>query len=177
VTAAQPDAPGWRRPVVVDGYLRRASDAATASGDRREVLGWIDRRGWRLAQFHEDVSPARSGLREAIGRVQSRETGGVVAIGLTHLGRTLEEALTAVERIHAAGGLFVSVHDGLDLSTAAGRRRHRRLLTTLEPHSEKLPAPVDDHRLAGDHGAGLGGEEDGGADDVLRLQAALDRPA
>jgi hypothetical protein len=177
VTAAQPDVPGRRSPVVVDGYLRRASDATTASRDRREVRRWIERRGWSLARLHEDLPTTRSGLGEAIARVQSREIAGVVTVGLTHLGRTLLEALTTVERIHAAGGLFASVHDGLDLSTAAGRRRHRRLLATLEPRSEKLPAAVDDHRLAGDHGAGLGGEEDGSADDVLRLQAALDRPA
>jgi DNA invertase Pin-like site-specific DNA recombinase len=91
-------------------------------------MRWIERRGWRVARLHEDVPPARSGLREAIGRVQSRETDGMVAARLTQLGGTLHDALATVERIQAAGGIFVSVHDRLDLSTPAGRRRHRHLL-------------------------------------------------
>ncbi len=146
MTAAQPDVPGRRRPVVVDAYLRRASDATTASRDRREVRRWIERRGWKLARLHEDLPTARSGLGEAIARVQSRETAGVVTVGLTHLGRTLPEVLSTVERIHAAGGLFASVHDGLDLSTAAGRRRHRGLLSTVESGSE--PAALEPVELA-----------------------------
>ena len=137
------DASGRRPAVKVDGYVRRASDAAHSARTAWEVRQWIERRGWRLARLHVDVAPTRSALREAIGRVQSRETNGLVVTTLSQLAGTDQEAVVALERIHAAGGIFVSVRDHLDLSTPAGRRRHRRLLAGLERGSsgERDAAP------------------------------------
>jgi DNA invertase Pin-like site-specific DNA recombinase len=71
-------------------------------------------------------------LAEALQRVESHETDGLVVTRLTHLGRSLEDALAAIERIQAAGGRFVSVCDAIDLSTPTGRLTLPLLLSILD---------------------------------------------
>ena len=71
-------------------------------------------------------------MREALHRVESGESDGIVAARLTQIGPSLGEALRSVERIQAAGGTFVSVGDGIDLSTPTGRLILRLLLSVAE---------------------------------------------
>jgi DNA invertase Pin-like site-specific DNA recombinase len=81
-------------------------------------------------------------LRRAVERVESRESDGVVVARVTHLGRSLEETIAAVERIEAAGGRFVSVCDGVDLGTASGRLVLRVLLSVLEWRDHPMTSPI-----------------------------------
>ena len=71
-------------------------------------------------------------MREALERVESGESDGIVAVRLTQFGASLREALRSIERIEAAGGTFVSVGDGIDLSTPTGRLILRLLLSVAE---------------------------------------------
>jgi DNA invertase Pin-like site-specific DNA recombinase len=48
---------------------------------------------------------------------------------LNQIGDSLADALDWIERIEAAGGVFVSTCDGVDLSTATGRLILRLLLS------------------------------------------------
>lgn len=147
--------------MMIDGYVRSSSPeswSATRPSVERALIGWwAVRHGCRVGcMFQEPASATmddpRSLLRRAVERVESRESDGVVAARVTHLGRSLEEALSAVERIEAAGGRFVSVCDGIDLGTASGRLVLRVLLSVLEwqdqpptpatPHVDSLPSAV-----------------------------------
>ena len=101
---------------------------------RCQISRWADRHGWRLARIVEEPVVAgsrrrRVGLREALERVESRESDGIVVARLNRFGGSLDEALDAIERIQAAGGTFVSVCDGVDLGTPAGRLILRLLLS------------------------------------------------
>lgn len=73
-----------------------------------------------------------SQLREAVERVESRESDGLVVARLRNLGSSLEEAVAVLERIRAAGGAFVSVCDGIDLSGSHGCLVMRLLLSVLD---------------------------------------------
>jgi len=75
---------------------------------------------------------ARPALDQALARVESRESDGVVVARLQDLGSSLGDALRAIERIQAAGGTFVSVCDGIDLGTATGRLILRLLLSVAD---------------------------------------------
>ena len=97
----------------------------------------VSRRGWRVGRLFEeraDVRPADrcSLLGEALERVESRESDGLVVARLRNLGSSLEEAVAVLERIQAAGGRFVSVCDGIDLGASNGHSILRLLLSVLE---------------------------------------------
>jgi Resolvase, N terminal domain len=115
-----------------DGEEPRGLDSAWLQ--RREISRWADRHGWRLARVVEEPvvagsCPRRVALREALERVESRESDGIVVARLNRVGGSLDDALDAIERIQAAGGTFVSVCDGIDLGTPAGRLILRLLLS------------------------------------------------
>ena len=82
--------------------------------------------------FNGGVPASAARLREALERVESGESDGIVAVRLTQFGASLREALRSIERIEAAGGTFVSVGDGIDLSTPTGRLILRLLLSVAE---------------------------------------------
>lgn len=125
------------RAVVVDGYVcaptLTAWCATPASIDRGHIARLAASRGWQLGRMFEEsprerLASAITLLDEALERVESRESDGLVVARLKHLGRSLGSAVDAVERISAAGGRFVSVCDGVDLDTASGRLVLRLLL-------------------------------------------------
>lgn len=127
--------------MMVDGYVRSwpsgAWGGSRESVERSLIGAWAVRHGCRVrCVFQEPASGGidspRSSLPQILERVESRESDGVVVARLTHLGRCLEEAVSAVERIEAAGGRFVSVCDGIDMGTASGRLVFRVLLSVLE---------------------------------------------
>jgi len=51
---------------------------------------------------------------------------------LDRFGRSLAHGLEAIDRIRRAGGVFVSVQDGLDLTTDTGKLVMRIMLTMAE---------------------------------------------
>jgi DNA invertase Pin-like site-specific DNA recombinase len=113
----------------VDGYVRTidgAPEANAPSIQRWQIVSWAKARGWRLGRIIEEPPQARSAgatpaLREALERVQARESDGIVVARLRAFGASLTEALLSIEQVQAAGGTFVSVCDGIDLSTTSGR--------------------------------------------------------
>lgn len=129
------------RTVIVDGYVddarKRGASVVPASVQRFQITRWTLARGWRLGRVFEervgdrstDAAPA---LRQALDRVEARESDGIVITTLNQIGDSLADALHRIERIEAAGGIFVSVWDGLDLSTPTGRLILRLLLSLTE---------------------------------------------
>lgn len=135
------DPPVSSRALLVDGYVRssppRAWSASPASIDRGLIGRCVLGRGWRVGRVFEESTanrPADRGslLREALERVESGESDGLVVARFRNLGSSLEEAVAVLERIQAAGGRFVSVCDGIDLGASNGRSIMRLLLSVLE---------------------------------------------
>lgn len=128
----------------LDGYVRvsqirgRGGDSFISPAVQRErIEAWAAAYGHQLAIVHEelDVSGARADrprLLEAIERVEAGETNGVVVAKLDRFARSLVDGLRLIERIREAGGTFVSVADGLDLTTDTGRLVLRIMLSLAE---------------------------------------------
>jgi DNA invertase Pin-like site-specific DNA recombinase len=119
----------------MDGYVRHAArplSASWASVQQGHIRAWASDRGWRVARVFEESATGTAVLNNALRRVESGESDGLMAVRMRDLGQTLPEALRAVERVEAAGGTFVSVGDGIDLSTPRGRAIFRVLLAVAE---------------------------------------------
>ena len=130
--------------MVLDGYIR-VSQVGGRTGEsfispavqREQIEGWARSRTVVLGQVFEefDQSGARRDrplLARAIERVEAGESHGIVVAKLDRFGRSLVDGLTAIERIRAAGGTFVSVQDGLDLDTDTGKLVLRVMLSMAE---------------------------------------------
>jgi hypothetical protein len=121
------------QPLAVTGYRRLGvggwPTCASAASERWRLATWTNRRGWRLASIVEEQASPRhgargEGLRDAVARVTSRDSDGIVVPNLAHLAASSQDALLVLELILAAGGVFASIDERLDLSTASGRRRY-----------------------------------------------------
>jgi DNA invertase Pin-like site-specific DNA recombinase len=88
-----------------------------------------------------DESGARADrpkLMEAIARAESGESQGVVVAKLDRFGRSLIDGLANIERLSDAGAIFVSVQDGLDLSTPTGKLVMRIMLSMAEWELDRI---------------------------------------
>ena len=71
-------------------------------------------------------------LMHALGRIEDGLTNGLVVSTLDRFGRSLLDGLAMIERIRAAGGIFVAVEDGFDLDTDTGQLVLRIMLAIAE---------------------------------------------
>lgn len=129
---------------MMDGYIR-VSRVAGRAGDsfispdvqREQIAAWAKLRGVTIAAWHEDLDQSggsidRPAFRAALERVDRGETGGLVVAKIDRFARSLSGALEAIHRLEASGAEFVSVADGIDPSTPAGKMLHRLLLVLAE---------------------------------------------
>ena len=126
-------------PWLLDGYVGPSRDhrqwsAGARAAQRAQIERCIRARGWRVGRIVEEPGSAegRPELAQALERIEAGESAGIVISRLEHLGCSLVEVLAAIERIQAAGGLFISVCDGIELGTSAGRRFVRLLFAIAE---------------------------------------------
>lgn len=136
----------------VDGYVRvsrvhrrRGERFISADVQREQIEQWASARDARLLNVFEELNESgaradRPRLEKAIARVEAGISGGVVVARIDRFGRSLRHGLAAIERIHAAGGTFVAVQDGLDISTPTGRLVLRLLLSIAEWEHERIVA-------------------------------------
>src|SRR4051794_29161888 len=116
----------------LDGYVRvsqvrgRGGDSFIAPAVQRDrIHAWVSAYGHQLAVVHEELDESgaradRPRLLEAIGRVERGESDGIVVAKLDRFARSLVDGLQLIERVQKAGGTFVSVADGLDLTPDTG---------------------------------------------------------
>src|SRR5215210_6108441 len=131
-------------PVLLDGYVR-VSQVGKRGGtsfispqlQRERIERWCALHDATVATVHVELdesgaNPHRRLLRLALDRIERGETSGIVVARMDRFGRSLLDALAAIERIDKAGGTFVSVDDGLDLTTSTGRLVLRLMLSLAE---------------------------------------------
>jgi DNA invertase Pin-like site-specific DNA recombinase len=141
--------------MVVDGYVR-VSQVAGRKGpsfispavQREQIEGWAKLHGALVGEIFEelDESGARSDrpmLLEALQRVETGDSQGIVVAKLDRFGRSLIDGLGNIERIRAAGGTFVSVQDGLDLGTPTGKLILRIMFSMAEWELDRVRANWD----------------------------------
>ena len=134
--------PRWLRTRLAD--TRPAGETFISPASQREqILKWAEATGARLARIYEelDESGARADrpiLAEVLARVEAGVSEGIVVAAFDRFGRSLLESLASIERIQSAGGTFVSVREGLDLTTDTGRLVLRIMLSMAEWELHRL---------------------------------------
>ncbi|MGA8746449.1 MAG: recombinase family protein [Solirubrobacterales bacterium] len=141
--------------MLLDGYIRvsevrgrEGESFISPSVQREEIEGWTRSHGAVVGEVFEemDESGARANrplLRRAIGRVESGESEGIVVAKFDRFARSVVDGLRSIARIEAAGGTFVSVEDGVDLSTPTGKLVARTLFSIGEWELDRMRSSWD----------------------------------
>jgi site-specific DNA recombinase len=144
--------------VKVDGYVR-VSRVGGRSGpsfispkvQREQIEGWARFKGAELLEVHVDLDESggkvqRPGLQRALERVESGESDGIVVAKLDRFARSLTGALESIKRLDQAGATFVSVAEGLDPTTPAGKMMMRLMLVMAEFELDRMKEAWEESR-------------------------------
>ena len=90
-----------------------------------EVRRYVEARGWKAVEFVDrGISGAkdrRPALDELVAAARRRNVDVVVCWRLDRLGRSLKHLITLLDELQSLGVGFVSLNEGIDATTAAGR--------------------------------------------------------
>jgi DNA invertase Pin-like site-specific DNA recombinase len=124
-------------------YARVSSDAQTVDNQLLELRAYVGTRQWTLVgEFQDEGVTGSKDRRPALDRLMADARRGrldVICVwSLDRFGRSLAHVVTAVQELHERGVAFVSLKEGLDLSTAAGRLQLHVLSALGEFERERL---------------------------------------
>ena len=107
-----------------------------------ELHSYVERRGWTAAEFLDrGVSGAkdrRPALDELIGAAKRRKFDVLVVWRLDRLGRNLRHLILLLDELQALGIAFVTLGEGIDTSTPAGRLQLHVLSAIAEFERERV---------------------------------------
>ena len=106
-------------------YARVSTLEQTTENQLVEVRRYVEARGWAIKEYiDEGVSGAkdrRPALDELLRDAKQRRFDVVVCWRLDRLGRNLRHLIVTLEDLQALGIAFVSLAEGIDATTPAGR--------------------------------------------------------
>ena len=106
-------------------YARVSTLDQTTENQLAELRRYIEARGWTAQEYiDEGVSGAkesRPALDSMLRDARRRRFDVVVCWRLDRLGRNLKHLITLLEDLQALGIAFVSLNEGIDATTPAGR--------------------------------------------------------
>jgi site-specific DNA recombinase len=134
----------------LDGYCR-VSQVNGRDGEsflspdlqRGQVESWARLHGHTIVKWHTDLDQSggsmdRPGFVEMMARVEAGNTEGVVVAKLDRFARSLPGALEAIKFLDAHSAIFVSVAEGVDPSTSAGKMMRNLLLVLAEFELDRI---------------------------------------
>ena len=106
--------------------MRVSTTAQDVASQLPDLKAWVTThaRGRRVTWYRDKFTGAtmqRPGLQKLEADIRTGKVGIVVVWRLDRLGRTAGEMVNFLDELYAAGVGFVSVRDGIDISTASGR--------------------------------------------------------
>lgn len=141
---------------VMDGYVR-VSQVGGRSGERFQspaaqrdaIEGWAQAHGVRVGCIHEDLDRSggtmdRPGMRDALERIESGASTGIIVARLDRFARTVIGGLTTIHELHERGARVVSVAESIDPATPMGRAMLGLLLIMAEWQRDQ----ADEHLAA-----------------------------
>jgi DNA invertase Pin-like site-specific DNA recombinase len=106
-------------------YARVSTLDQTADNQLLELRRYIEARGWTAVEYVDrGVSGAkdrRPALDEMVADAKRRKFDAVVAWRLDRLGRNLRHLVTLIEELQTLGIAFISLGEGIDCTTPAGK--------------------------------------------------------
>src|SRR5829696_1343263 len=106
-------------------YARVSTLEQEPENQLRELRHYVEARGWQAVEFiDKGVSGARESrpaLDQLVADAKRRRFDVVVVWRLDRLGRNLRHLILLLDELTALGVAFVSLNEGIDTSTPAGR--------------------------------------------------------
>lgn len=106
-------------------YARVSTSDQTPENQLAELRRYVEARGWTAAEFVDrGVSGAkdrRPALDEMLQAARTRKVDVVVCWRLDRLGRNLRHLVVLIDELAALGVAFVSLGEGIDCTTPAGK--------------------------------------------------------
>lgn len=105
-------------------YARVSTADQTTDNQLHELRRYADARGWTVVEFTDTISGAkdrRPALDRLIEDARRRRVDVLVCWRLDRLGRNLKHLITLLDELSALGVAFVSLAEGIDATTPAGK--------------------------------------------------------
>jgi len=117
-------------------YARVSTNDQTCENQIAELREYCTRRAWDVREYiDQGVSGSkdrRPALDQMIGDARRRRFDVLICWRLDRLGRNLRHLVTLVDELNALGICFVSLNEGIDLGTAAGKLQFHVLAALSE---------------------------------------------
>jgi DNA invertase Pin-like site-specific DNA recombinase len=106
-------------------YARVSTTDQQVDNQRLEISRYVNARGWTAKEYIDiGVSGAkdrRPALDQMLADAKRRKFDVVVCWRLDRLGRNLKHLITLLDELAALGVAFVSLSEGIDATTPAGK--------------------------------------------------------
>jgi DNA invertase Pin-like site-specific DNA recombinase len=138
-------------------YARVSTFDQEPENQLAEIRRYIDARGWTAVEYTDRGVSGAKDKRPALDRLltdaRRRRFDVVVAWRLDRLGRNLRHLITLLEELQALGIAFVSLNEGIDATTPAGKLQMHILGAIAEFErariAERVKAGLQRARVAG----------------------------
>lgn len=140
-------------------YSRVSTAEQHTENQLAELRQYASARGWPVAEFIDHGVSGAKESRPALDRLMTearrRKFDAVIVWSLDRFGRSLAHVVTTINELHERGIAFVSLREGIDLATAAGRLQFHMLAALAEFErariAERARAGQDRARREGKH--------------------------
>jgi DNA invertase Pin-like site-specific DNA recombinase len=118
-------------------YVRVSTVDQHVENQSAELRRYVDARGWVLTREFADAgvsgaTQSRPALDELMRAAKRRRFDAVLVWSLDRLGRNLKHLITLLDEFQALGVAFISLREGLDWTTPAGRLQAQLLAMISE---------------------------------------------
>jgi DNA invertase Pin-like site-specific DNA recombinase len=106
-------------------YARVSTLDQSTAVQKQELAQYIAARGWQVISTFEDhatgTNTNRTDFRRMMADARARRFDSIVVYRLDRAFRSLSDMLMTLQELNDLGVAFVSLRDGIDLSTATGK--------------------------------------------------------